>query len=283
MTTPTRHTTLHVIAIALWALGALSAPEASARTTRGDFDRPPFYNGKLPTTLRTVAHVAVTFRDETGSLDPTPAKSPALAGLLDSLRAELDRAGRTRPLATGDEPMRDAPSIRFGVRGEGEGPPPAPGEPASASRRMTFTIDEPGRAWRERVKQAAGDSVDAVLVVQLGFSDQWVRQTSWKGGKSIELGTGRSTKVEWLTSLDDPVQVLQLTGALVTREGRVVRVGSEGLIARRTGMAASVLGAQETLREEELASVLASSDGGTAAWQDALRTLVSGLLEPAKR
>ena len=49
----------------------------------------------------------------------------------------------------------------------------------------------------------------------------------------------------WLTSLDDPVQVLQLTGVLVAPDGRVLRVGAEGVLARRTGMAASMAGAQE--------------------------------------
>lgn len=268
------------IALAILALGpALLHTPARAATTRGDFDRPPFYNGKVPGSLRGAAHVAVTYREEVGSLDPTPAKSPALAGLLDSLRVELDRLGLTRPLAGMDPAATDGPEIRFGIRREGEGPPPAPGEPPiEQSRRMTFAIDGPGRKWKERVRAAAGDSVGAVVVVQLGFGEQWVRQTSWKGSKSIELGARRTMPVTWLTSLDDPVQVLQLTGALIGPDGKVLRVGCEGLLARRTGMTASAFGAQETLRETELEPLLAPSDGSTPVWREALRDLVTGLM-----
>lgn len=266
------------LAIFLIGLAALHSPTHAA-STRGDFDRPPFYNGKAPGSIRGAAHVAVTYREEVGSLDPTPGKSPALAGLLDSLQVELVRLGLTRPLAGADQPATDGPQIRFGIRREGEGPPPGPGDPPiEESRRMTFAIDGPGRKWKDRVRTAAGDSVGAVVVIQLGFSEQWVRQTSWKGSKSIELGARRAMPVTWLTSLDDPVQVLQLTGALIGPDGRVLRVGCEGLLARRTGMTASSFGAQETLRETELESLLAPADGSTPVWRDALRDLVSGLL-----
>jgi hypothetical protein len=89
----------------------------------------------------------------------------------------------------------------------------------------------------------------------------------------------------WLTSLDDPVQVLQLTGALMGPDGRFVRVGAEALIARRTGMTASMIGAQEVLTEEEIRSLTApTAEGSSPVWRTALRELVMQLLGlvPAK-
>jgi hypothetical protein len=146
---------------------------------------------------------------------------------------------------------------------------------------MVFEVEGPSRKWRDQARAAAGDSVAAVITIQLGFDQYWVRQASWKGNKTIELGTGRTMPVAWLTSLDDPVQVLQVTGALVSREGKVVRVGAEGLIARRTGMTASIAGAQEVLTEEDLAALFAPQTG-TPPWRAALRALVEGLLEPGR-
>lgn len=259
----------------------LAHTPAGAATSRGSFDRPPYFHGKLPAVKGVIAHVAVSFRDEPGSLDPTPDSSPALAGLLDSLRVELDRLGLTKPLAGGDWPMKDGPDVRFGARRGGtakDGTPLGPDEiDPSEPRRMTFDVEGPGRAWKDRVTRSAGDSVGAVLVVQLGFAEHWVRQVNWKGSKAIELGAGRQMPVQWLTSLDDPVQVLELTGAIVEPTGRFLRVGAEGLLARRTGMGASALGAQEVLTEPELEAL------GAPAWRAALRSLVEGLLDRAGR
>jgi len=112
---------------------------------------PPFFHGRLSAVKGEIAHVPVSYRDEPASLDPAPSNSPALAALLDSLRAELDALGRTRPLAGGDWPMRDAPDVRFGARRGGatkDGTPLAADEiDPSEPRRMTFDVEGPGRAW----------------------------------------------------------------------------------------------------------------------------------------
>jgi hypothetical protein len=260
------------------------ADAARAATTRGSFDRAPFYDGKGGFTPP-VAYVPIAFRTESGSLDPTPEKSPALGGLLDSLATEIPRMGSLRPLP-GDVGSDRAPDIRFGVRRGGTGDDGMPRAPTEVDtrepRRMAFEVEGPSKQWRERVRSAAGDSIGAVIVVQLGFDEYWVRQASWKGNKAIELGTGRSTPVAWLTSLDDPVQVLQLTGALMNRDGKILRVGAEGLIARRTGMTASVAGVQEILTEDDLAALFEAAPGQAPVWRTALRSLVEGLLAPSR-
>jgi hypothetical protein len=220
-----------------------------------------------------------------GSLDPTPDRSPGLAEVLDSLRTEIGRLGLTTALAT-DPRLAGGPDVYFGARRGGVGPDGTPRGPDEVDpaepRKMAFEVEGPSKAWKEAARKAAGDGVRAIVTVQLGFGDHWIRQQDWKGNKAIGLGSGRSMPVAWLTSLDDPVQVLQLTGALVTAEGKVLRVGAEGLIARRTGMAASVAGAQEVLREEELQALTAPGPAGEPVWRTALRALVAGLIEESR-
>ena len=268
----------------LLVLATIPFTTAQAATTRGSFDRPPYYNGKA-SAVRRPAHVTVEFRSDPTSLDPTPDRSPALAALLDSLRAEIDRLGITQPLAV-DVRLQGRPDVRFGVRRGGTDPngiPRAPSEiDPTEPRRMTFEVEGPAKMWRRDVSAAMGDSIPVVVSVQLGFDDHWVRQKDWKGNKTIAIGTNRSVPVPWLTSLDDPVQVLQLTGAVSDRDGKVLRVGAEGLTARRTGMGASMLGAQEVLTEDDLRSVLEPSDADPA-WRTALRALISGLLASPSR
>lgn len=268
----------------LLALIAAAAPAAA--TTRGSFDRPPFYHGKLPSWARAPEHVAVSWRGSDAPSDPSPSTSPVLAALLDSLRSELDRDRRTHLLPGGDWPMREGPDIGFGCRqgvGDETTAPTSSEVDPSEPRRMTFDIGSPGRGWIYRVTQGAGDSVRAVLVVELGFGDQWVRKTGAKGAKTLDLGTGRSTPVPWLTSIESPVRVLQLTGAVLTPAGKVLRVGAEGLLAHRPEPAPSPGGARQALAEKELASVLAPAPGGPPVWRQALRDLVSGLLEQGHR
>ena len=257
---------------------------AGAATTRGNFDRPPYYDGKLKDAARPAAHVPVTFRvGEPGSLDPTPDRLPALAAVLDSLREEIGRLGLTTALAV-DPRLQGGPDIGFGCRRggmEAGGTPRAPDEiDPSEPRRMAFEVEGAKKPWREQVQAAAGDSVRAVVCVQLGFGEYWVRQKNWKGDKLIDLGGARAVPLPWLTSLDDPVQVLQLTAALISPSGRVLRVGAEGLIARRTGMVASVVGAQEVLTEADLRALHEpAADGSGPVWRAALKELVSRLLE----
>jgi len=287
MASRTRIPVLPAVALVITALAlAAPVPPLQAASVRGAFDRAPFYDGRSPAAARPASHVPVEFRHDPASLDPTPDRSPALAALLDSLRAELDRIGLTRAL--GDRRrVPGGPDVRFGVRRGGTGSDGIPLAPTEADtrepRKMAFEVEGPARPWRDHLRTAAGDSVRAVVTIQLGFDEYWVRQKDWKGGKQIELGTGRAMPVAWLTSLDDPVQVLQLTGALVTPDGKVTRVGAEGLIARRTGMAASALGAQEVLTEDDLAALSAPGPDGAPAWRSALRSLVEGLFANPRR
>jgi hypothetical protein len=260
---------------------ALVAPNAIAATTRGTFDRPPYYDGKLKSAPRHAAHVPVRFRSEPDAIDASPERSPALRALLDSLNAALPVLALTTALPTQVD-GQGQPDVRFGVRHGGvtaDGTPRAPGEiDTSSPPRMSFEVKGPSRAWKEQARiAAAAAGADAVITLQLGFDDYWIRQKNLKGEKAIELGTGRRMNLAWLTSLDDPVQVLQLTGALATPDGRVLRVGAEGLIARRSGMTAAMIGAQEMLSEDEIRQ-LTEASSGDPVWRTALRSLIEGLL-----
>ena len=74
------------------------------------------------------------------------------------------------------------------------------------------------------------------------------------------------------------MSVLQLTGALIDREGKAVRIGAEGILAVRTPLAASGFGLQRILSEEDVRRARSvERDDGTPAWRAAVCALVSHL------
>jgi hypothetical protein len=77
------------------------------------------------------------------------------------------------------------------------------------------------------------------------------------------------------------VSVVQLTGALIRPDGKAVRIGAEGMLAHRTGLVMSALGAQALISDEDVERLRTSrrSDlpGQPLVWQVALRNLVAQL------
>ena len=72
--------------------------------------------------------------------------------------------------------------------------------------------------------------------------------------------------------------MLQLTAAVVERDGKAVRIGAEGFYARRTRLTISAIGGQELLGDEDVRAVrtLRRDDlpGTPLAWQVGLRELI---------
>jgi len=127
------------------------------------------------------------------------------------------------------------------------------------------------------------DSTNAshTLIITLEVGQYWPRQGGLRGSKSVELGAGHTVPLPWLTSLETPVSVLQLTGALVNRDGKAVRIGAEGLVAQRTPLVASGLGAQRLISDEDVERALSvrhsNRPGQPLVWRAATCQLLNEL------
>lgn len=149
-------------------------------------------------------------------------------------------------------------------------------------------MGRPSRDWAEGTA-AALDRIgaDHVLVISVEISEYWPRQRNLRGEKEIELGTSHTVPLPWMTALDRPMQVLQLTGAIVDRSGRAVRIGAEGLLARRTGVLAGAAGFQALITDDEVARLLDARredlPGSPLVWEVVLENLVSLLTGPVYR
>lgn len=109
------------------------------------------------------------------------------------------------------------------------------------------------RAWRDWAReQLAREQADYLLLVWSGIGAQYPVQRNGLGGKRLSIGSGHAPSLPWLTALDEPVEIVQLTGVLVDREGRVLRSGAEGMIAVPTRFSETVLGLRRTVQTSDL-------------------------------
>lgn len=266
-----------------WYAGARTTPAAAAGAVVG----------VLPVVYQRRAGQGAVF-------DPSGASDSPMAALLAEMNAFLDSIGAANGSALvglstdgsadpGLAMQGVPPDVRFGCRTEGN----LPGEDCVARgdsvlgrdpdlNQMLLTVGRPSAEWTRWFAEATRRAnVEHALVLTIEVGEYHVRQRGITGQKSVELGTGHVQDLPWLTSLEQPVQVIQLTGALVGRDGKAVRIGAEGILARRTRLAAAGLGLTELITDADVEAVRSRRREDLAdrpiAWKVALRTMVREL------
>ena len=249
---------------------------------------PPYYSGARVSSIPRIVHLPIGYQRgaaQAPMFDPPAGRGSPTATLLAEMNAYLDSLGVTTRVDAPAGPSRGTPpDVHFGCARDPADEDCESGQGADEDdRRMRLAVGRPSADWVAWAAAAAERAQAAgVLVLTLEVGQYWVRQKGRFGGrKTVELGTDYSQNVPWLTSIDTPAQVLQLTGALIGPDGRAIRIGAEGLFARRTGPLVSSIGAQEVLTDEDVERVRTRRrdelPGRPLVWQAALKTLVAEL------
>lgn len=203
----------------------------------------------LPATLDRTLQQAFGYSGRLAELQP----------ILDAVNARLaQRAGTCTPLAGQSPDPGSAPRVYVGTADSEFAPPEAADQrlPTDRFAPMVLLLERPAPAWRRQVAaltQAAGRS--HAIAIQLGIS-QYAKGYSRPFRKSVQLGTGNSQPIRFLTSEDKPVDVLHLTGVLLDAGGTPVRAGAEGVILRDTPFLAQAFDVSRLFDESELHGVL---------------------------
>jgi len=276
-------------------LVASACAGSTLRSGVGDtiLERPPYYAGsgaRDTADSARVGHFPVGYQRGSAQepiFDPAGDPGTPVAALLADMNAYLDSLGATRPVGERRAPAGTPPDVQFGcvtdptgdcaVDDDADDDAPDTGKP-----RQRLAVARPSGewvAWARPALDSAGVARALLFTVEVG--QYMPRQTNLRGSKAVELGTGYVVPLPWLTSLETPVTVLQLTGALLDRDGRAVRIGAEGLLAQRTRLTISALGAQRLITDEDVEQLRTSRrddlPGRPLVWQAALRELVSRL------
>jgi hypothetical protein len=283
---------LHV-SLSLIALAAATAACASAGATYRSgvapksFDEPPFYAGATVAAGQArVAHLPIRYQrgaEQGAQFEPNGANGSPAAMLVAEMNAYLDSLAVSARVTPKIAEVGTAPDVHFGCEAAVIGDCAGEGEEQSRSnRRLELSVGRPSEEWIAWLGGAIDSaSADHALLITLELGQYWPRQKGLSISKEVRLGTGYATSIPWLTSLEQPVAVVQLTGALVGRDGRAVRIGAEGLMAKRSNIVLSALGAQMLVSDEDLGRIRAlrreDLPGQPLVWQVALRSLVSQL------
>jgi len=260
-------------------------------------EHPPYYAGAAaiaaaPAESR-IGRVPITYQRgaaQSEIFDPRGDAGSPMRALLDEMNAFLDSLGAparvTNAMATNNSVMVP-PDVRFGCATQSGIPDDdcaARGDSALGRKGQTMhlAVGRPSAEWAAWSRDAMrADSLSRLLVITLEVGHYLPRQRGLVGSKEVELGTGHTVGLPWLTSLETPVSVLQFTGALIDSTGRAQRIGAEGIYARRTRLGISALGAQELIGDEDIQRVREARreelPGQPLTWRVALVQLVEGL------
>lgn len=252
-------------------------------------ERAPWYAGRPAAEVQTVAYLPVAYQRGATmpvGFDPDGGPGTPLATLVAAMNAYMDSLPLPGVVGPLDPPGGTPPDVRFGCETDIDdecAPRDESVDPGDRNPRMHLAVGRPSGSWTAGAAGALDEAgADALLVLTLEIGQYWPRQTNWKGSKEVELGTDHAVALPWLTGLDTPVSVLQLTGALVGPDGRAMRIGAEGLRARRTSLLAGGFGFQALVTDEDVEALMSERrldlPGRPLVWQAAMDALVRELI-----
>lgn len=226
----------------------------------------------LPVTLQREMRDSFMYGDRAGEFAP----------LLAALNARLS-AARECCRAVESTPAGEAPQVYIGIAGGDLAPAETEDQRLETDRfaPMVLHLDRPDPAWRDGLASLAGEhGARYTLQISLGVS-QYNKGRQGFVRKQVVLGSGHVQPVKFLTAEDKPMEVLHLTGVLLDENGRAVRAGAEGIIARDTPFRLQIFDVSKVLDDLDLAAALEERrmdlPGEPHKWQVALDNLIAQL------
>jgi hypothetical protein len=277
-------TRLSYIAVAILAAACASAGATyKSGVAPKAFDRPPFYAGDAFTPDdKRLAHLPIRYQrgaEQGPQFEPKNDSGSPASALITEMNRFLDSLAVSARLAPTATEVGTAPDVHFGCIQAMIGDDCVGDGDENANHRLELSVGRPSQEWIGWLGTALDSASHAgALVITLEIGQYWPHQKGLSFGKEVRLGSDYTVGVPWLTSLEKPVSVVQLTGALIGRDGRAIRIGAEGMMAKRSPIMVSALGAQSLVRDEDMERLrtLRREDlpGQPLVWQVALRNLL---------
>jgi len=248
-------------------------------------NKAPYYDGKKVAITGQVGLLPAEFDVRLYKAFFEDERKAALEPLLDGIDAYAGKIAGLKPLTFIDLDPEKAPDVYMGNVDAFNSPTTrtSSGNEEDKTQMVLYRL-APSKAWKDSLlARAAKENVDYFLYITVGFGEYFMRMKNLLGSKELQLGTGNSEPSKWLSDLDAPADVLQVTGALLDKNGKIVRCGAEGIIAKKTGFLKSLVDIRDLISDEEIAHVINQDrrtdlTGEPLKWEAAVQNLVAQLL-----
>lgn len=208
----------------------------------------------------------------------------ALQPLVEVMNNYLDSLDRLRHLPADSLPKKGSPYLFVGSS-EGETAPPGSEMMREEHHKfppMIIALKKPSKDWKTQLEQQlAQNGSEYLLAIWIGFTE-YPKANKGLFKKKVVLGTNYEPEIRFLSAEDKPVEVLQLTGMLLNRNGEILRAGAEGIIHEDTPFWAQIFDITKSVDDkaiQELISNYRREDlpGRPLAWKASLNMLIDQL------
>lgn len=210
-----------------------------------------------------------------------------LQPLMDVMNQYLDSLAWSQPMAfsipqeglpwlfVGSSEAETAPAVTMMMRDDHDEYPP-----------MALYMEKPSKEWKQSFAQMMTEQeADYALLFWIGLTE-YPKADKGMFKKKVILGTNYEHEIRFLSAVDKPVEVLQLTGVLMDKDGNVMRAGAEGFLHEDSPFWVQVLDAGTTIDDNAIQKLFTEErredlPGRPLAWKVAVDNLVSQLTNRA--
>ena len=246
-----------------------------------------YQKANLPTAQARIGLLPVTVQPNSDNPDLFYSKdAPALTSLVEHIESRLSQFNLTVTVAD-TALLRDqnAPSFYLGSSAGDNVPFAAEMEQEEFEKYppMITYLANAKASWKTKATQfMAEQQLDYVIRIWVSIA-QYPKADKGMFGKQVRLGTNYNEPIKFVSGELVPVEVLQISGYLVSRQGDVVRAGAEGVAHSDTPFWLQVLKLEKVLDDKTLNDVLYNAKredlpGTPLKLEIALRNLLSQLI-----
>ncbi len=288
-----RHLNLQTLIRVLWILLVLFFFAAQAFSQNAfELQKDNFYQTfdrktKLTDSDRLV-HSTLMFDKEMSEEFFYQGREIVLQPLTVAMNQYLDSLAWSQPL-TGSVPEKGLPWLFVGSS-EAETAPPVTmmmREDHDEYPPMALYLEKPSKAWKQSfAQQMTEQDADFALLMWIGLTE-YPKADKGLFKKKVILGTDYEHEIRFLSAVDKPVEVLQLTGVLLDKEGNVIRAGAEGFLHEDSPFWVQTLEAGTTIDDNAIENLFTEErredlPGRPLAWKVAMDNLVTQLTKKAR-